>query len=57
MGLNWARFVPTSVFKESAELERKAHVRRLRGEITLDNFISSFILWLSHTPLAQQEGK
>lgn len=57
MGLNWVRFVPTSVFKESAELERKTHVRRLRGKITLYNFISSFILGLSHIPLAQQEGK
>lgn len=50
------RFMPAPFFKESAELERKAHVRRLGGKIMLYNFIS-FILGLSHTPLAQQEGK
>lgn len=53
---NWLR-VSLLPLLELAELERRAHVRRLRGEITLYNFISSFMPWLSHTPLAQQGGK
>lgn len=57
MGLDLGEMCVCSPFKDLAEMERKAHVCRLRGKIMPYNFISSFMLCLSHTPLAQQEGK
>jgi hypothetical protein len=53
---NWLRMSLLPLL-ELAELKRRAHVCRLRGKIMLYNFIPSFMPWLSHTPLAQQEGK